>query len=55
MNIPENIMIAMPIKAYTSGCSLKNIKPINRANRIALYLNGAIKDISPIRITKTAV
>ena len=44
----------MPRRAILSGCSLKKINPKIKANKIALYLNGEINEISPLRITKTA-
>lgn len=45
----------MPTKADLSGRSLKKKYPKIKANKIALYLNEEIKEISPLRITKTAV
>ena len=45
----------MPIVADKFGISPKTTVPKINANKIALYLKGDMKDISPERITKTAV
>ena len=47
--------IIIPSRAILSGFSSKKINPKIKANKIALYLKGEIKEISPLRITKTAV
>ena len=53
--MPANITITIPKKAVLSGFSSKKINPKIKANKIAEYLNGEINEISPLRITKTAV
>ena len=54
-NIPAKATTAMPIVADKFGISPKTTVPKINANKIALYLKGDMKDISPERITKTAV
>ena len=53
--IPEIITIVIPRNAIPSGCSSKKTKPNIKANKTAVYLNGEMKEISPDRMTKTAV
>ena len=52
---PDELTSKMPSKAEALGHSLKNTTPINKAKIIAVYLKGEINEISPERITNTAV
>ena len=53
--MPDPTIKPTPIQVQRSGMSSNSTKPMNRAKTIRVYRNGAMAEISPIRIADVRV